>query len=146
MSESQLVFSFDVNPSSGVSEPAPEPESPPPEAPPAEMPSNAPATRRAAYIESRHNASKKRRKILGFLLQQPNGATDEEGQLGVDMKGDSYRPRRRELVKAGLVEDSGSVRPTSSGRVAVVWHATPKGRAWHTDQVAPQGEDEGTKA
>ena len=52
---------------------------------------------------------------------QQQGLTDEEVQLALDMNPSTERPRRVELVNAGLVRASGRVRPTRSGRNAVVW-------------------------
>ena len=49
------------------------------------------------------------------------GCTDEEGQEGLRMSGNSYRARRIKLTEKGIVEDSGATRPTASGRQAVVW-------------------------
>jgi hypothetical protein len=52
------------------------------------------------------------------------GATDHEVQDQLDMNPSTQRPRRIELVKRGLVKDSGRRRPTHTGRKAVVWIAT----------------------
>lgn len=49
------------------------------------------------------------------------GATDEEIQAALDMNPSTQRPRRIELVRAGHVQDSGTTRPTRSGRQATVW-------------------------
>lgn len=49
------------------------------------------------------------------------GLTDEEGEIALDLKSQSYTPRRSELVKLGLVVDSGERRLTTSGRPAAVW-------------------------
>lgn len=49
------------------------------------------------------------------------GLTDEEGESALDLKSQSYTPRRRELVQLGLVIDSGQRRHTTSGRPAAVW-------------------------
>jgi len=49
------------------------------------------------------------------------GCTDEEVQIALDMNPSTQRPRRVELVKDGMVRDSGRVRQTRSGRNAVVW-------------------------
>ena len=50
------------------------------------------------------------------------GVTDDElfMELPTDNQS-SIRPRRIELVRAGLVKDSGRKRKTSSGRQATVW-------------------------
>jgi hypothetical protein len=49
------------------------------------------------------------------------GLTDEEIQADLHMQGSTQRPRRVELVRAGLVVDSGLRRRTFAGRSAVVW-------------------------
>ena len=49
------------------------------------------------------------------------GCSDEEGMLNCAMPASTWRPRRVELVNAGLVVDSGKTRKTKSGRKAVVW-------------------------
>lgn len=57
------------------------------------------------------------------------GATDEEVQAALGMQGNTQRPRRGELVAAGLVVDSGRRRPTRSGKPAAVWVAAEFARA-----------------
>jgi hypothetical protein len=54
-------------------------------------------------------------------LQGTHGATDEEIQTVLNMAGSTQRPRRVELVEAGLVKDSGRRRAMKSGRSAIVW-------------------------
>lgn len=56
-----------------------------------------------------------------IALAGERGLTDEEIQTASDLNPSTERPRRVELVEAGLVVDSGRVRKTSSGRNAVVW-------------------------
>lgn len=65
-----------------------------------------------------------RRTVLNFLRRMPAGATDEQMQAALDMNPSTQRPRRIELVEAGLVCDSGTTRKTASGRMAVVWRTT----------------------
>ena len=55
---------------------------------------------------------------LGF-----QGATDEQMQRSLGMNGNAQRPRRVELVEAGLVVDSERTRKTTFGRLAIVWVA-----------------------
>lgn len=57
------------------------------------------------------------------------GMTDEEGQYGLEIDGNSYRPARVTLAKHGLIMDSGERRKTNSGRSAVVWVATHLGES-----------------
>lgn len=52
------------------------------------------------------------------------GATDEEIQTALDMNPSTQRLRRVELVRMGMVKDSGLTRNTRSGRRAAVWEAT----------------------
>ena len=70
------------------------------------------------------NAGTLRRAVLDWLRNHTEeGLTDEEIQIDLGMPPSTQRPRRVELVNAGLVRDSGSVRKTRSGRNAVVWKA-----------------------
>ena len=60
--------------------------------------------------------------VLAFLRGCGElGATDEEIQLGLAMNPSTQRPRRGELLKAGLIQASDRKRETRSGRRAVVW-------------------------
>lgn len=56
-----------------------------------------------------------------ILAKGSAGATDEEGQVALGMSGNSYRPVRGNLVKLGMVVDSGTKRDTVSGNPAKVW-------------------------
>ena len=65
-----------------------------------------------------------RAKLLDELRHFPEiGLTDQEMQDLTNMDPSTQRPRRIELHKAGLIEDSGKTRATASGRQAVVWVA-----------------------
>jgi hypothetical protein len=73
-----------------------------------------------------------RQMVLAWLVKAGDeGATDIEMQHGLEMDPSTQRPRRVELVRAGLVEDSGKKRINPrSGKRCVVWRATtpqPKG-------------------
>lgn len=64
--------------------------------------------------------------IRGLILREiiaKDGATDEELEKALGIKGSTQRPRRRELEQQGLIQDSGLRRLTSSGREAIVWVA-----------------------
>ena len=50
-----------------------------------------------------------------------SGSTDEEMQFALSVPGNSQRPRRVELVRKGIVRDSGQTRPTRAGGKATVW-------------------------
>lgn len=82
-------------------------------------------TSRAAAINSEPAAGTKRGLALAHLRRQgAAGATDEEMQAQIPMNPNTQRPRRVELVAAGLVRDSGRTRKTAGGDDAVVWVAT----------------------
>jgi hypothetical protein len=66
-----------------------------------------------------------RNRVLAFLASRgTDGATDEEAETALRIRPQTYTPRRGELVKAGLVVDTGRRRCTTSGRPAAVWIAT----------------------
>jgi hypothetical protein len=63
-----------------------------------------------------------RDQVLQYITQCGTfGATDEEVQVQIPMPANTQRPRRIELVRRGLVVDSGRTRRTASGVAAVVW-------------------------
>lgn len=72
------------------------------------------------------NFSARMLKILE-KISTVGGMTDEEGQYGLEIDGNSYRPARVTLAKHGLILDSGERRKTHSGRNAVVWEITHLG-------------------
>ena len=80
-------------------------------------------TSKEAALEMLPTAGTLRRQVYDYLRSRPGGLTDEEIQDQMDMPPSTERPRRVELVAAGLVKDSGRVRKTRSGRKAVVWIA-----------------------
>lgn len=59
------------------------------------------------------------RRLLAYL-EQHGPSTDEQMQIGMPMPASTQRPRRVELVRAGLVVQDGT-RQTMSGRYATVW-------------------------
>ena len=64
-----------------------------------------------------------RRRVYDFIQGcGPQGATDLEQQRILGLVGNTQRPRRRELVTAGLVVDSGR-RRQHGGRGMIVWIA-----------------------
>ena len=67
------------------------------------------------------------RKVLDYLADHPDGATDEEMQLGIPMQPSTQRPRRIELVKLRMIEQAGEGK-TRSGRRAVKWQITAASR------------------
>jgi hypothetical protein len=66
-----------------------------------------------------------RKRVFGVIADAgADGATDDEIVQSLGLPGDSVRPRRIELVRMGLVADSGFTRLTRSGREATVWAIT----------------------
>jgi hypothetical protein len=80
------------------------------------------ATSRAAAKAIQPCTQTLRWQVLGCIKRSLEyGCTDEEIQTQLGMAGSTQRPRRTELVSAGLVVDSGRTRRTASGRQAIVW-------------------------
>jgi len=76
----------------------------------------------AAKVSIRPIAKTLRGQVFRFILNKGAfGATLDEIQTGLDMGGNTARPRRKELEKKGLVIDSGARRLTASNRQAIVW-------------------------
>jgi len=82
-------------------------------------------TSKAAADAIQPKAATLRAIVLAFIRGRgAHGATDEEMQADLRIEGNTQRPRRRELVQAGLVRQANITRETQSGRAAVVWVAT----------------------
>ena len=63
-----------------------------------------------------------RREVEVYLISQGvNGATDEEIQDALGMEGNTERPRRVELIEAGLVWNTGSTRKSKANRDNTIW-------------------------
>lgn len=58
---------------------------------------------------------------LALMQRGAQGATDEELEALTGLRGNSVRPRRRELVQVGRVKASDETRPTTLGGTATVW-------------------------
>lgn len=96
----------------------------------AQCPGAAAVTQRVAAAQIAPATGTLRRKVLFYLFTCGTaGATDEQMQVGLDLNPSTQRPRRIELVEAGLVKDSGRTDKTRSGRSAVVWVVTDEGSA-----------------
>ena len=81
-------------------------------------------TSKAAAKEITPHINRCHRLILDYLKRVGiAGATDQELEDATGMGGSTVRPRRIELVKKELVEDSGRTRETRAGRKATVWVA-----------------------
>lgn len=80
-------------------------------------------SRDAARSIAKHSGHDRQR-VLAYLKQHPEGATDEAMGFALGLSGNTLRPRRRELQQAGLVKDSGRYELTASKRRATVWVST----------------------
>lgn len=77
-------------------------------------------TSREAAESMRLDTSTLQLRLL-LWLEKHGPATDETMQWDIPMSANTQRPRRVEVVRLGLVRDSGEKRKTRSGRSAVVW-------------------------
>jgi len=85
------------------------------------------ATSREAADLVRRAPTLRQQVLRAIVASGRRGMTDEELQEELHINPSTQRPRRIELVDAGLVVDSGQTRPTRSGRQAVVWFAVALG-------------------
>jgi hypothetical protein len=65
-----------------------------------------------------------RQRVLQALRDSAYGLTDEELQDMLHMNPSTQRPRRVELVRMGLVRNSGRTRKTRAGLSATVWEVS----------------------
>ena len=77
-------------------------------------------SRDAAQSIAKHSGHDRQR-VLNYLKQHPEGATDEAMGEALGLSGNTLRPRRRELQLAGFVKDSGRYELTASKRKATLW-------------------------
>ena len=71
-------------------------------------------------------AGRLRRRVYAHIVECGDvGTIDDTAEVVLDMKHTTYTARRGELVKQGLVRDSGSTDKTRSGRNAVLWVMVP---------------------
>src|SRR5262245_28906683 len=76
-------------------------------------------TSRAAAESMREPSGKQRQRVFAAIAAGPK--TDEKVEHITGLRHQSASARRRELVLAGHVEDSGLREVNSSGRPAAVW-------------------------
>ena len=82
------------------------------------------ATSLAAAKAVEPRANRDRFRVLMAIREAgPRGLTDEELQFGLNLPGNTERPRRIELLGKGLIWQSTTTRPTRSGHPATVWRA-----------------------
>lgn len=87
---------------------------------------NAPAgtSEVAAKLIAEHSPNLRDRVFAFIASRGTEGATDDEGERALSVTCSTYTPRRGELVKQGVVVDSGLRRNTAAGRPAAVWIAS----------------------
>lgn len=73
-----------------------------------------------AAEEIKSHAPRLRSLVLGYIQEHP-GCTDEEISDGLGIGSNSCRPRRIELLRAGLIELIDENGKTKSGRKAARW-------------------------
>ena len=82
------------------------------------------ATSRAAAKAIKPASRTLEKMVLAHIRACDNyGATDQEIQQALSLSGDTERPRRWQLVKYGLICNSGFKHKTDSGLLATVWRA-----------------------
>ncbi len=84
-------------------------------------PHNSTPTNIAAAKAVRATVAQQRGEVYGYFKNAADGLTDEEGYEASGINPNAWRPRRGELVRDGMVVDSGRTRATKSGCKAVVW-------------------------
>ena len=77
----------------------------------------------AARLIGEVRATLRNRMLAAIRATGSNGMTDEAVTECLGMNPSTERPRRIELVRMGLLIDSGKTRPTRAGRDSTVWIA-----------------------
>ena len=83
-------------------------------------------TSERAAQEIAGSAESLRRRCLDYI-QRCGPCSDDDIQQGLSINPSTERPRRIELVKLGLVRDSGQQGKTRSGRDCTLWCAVQPG-------------------
>jgi predicted transcriptional regulator len=88
-------------------------------------------TSKAAAVSMEDSAPSMRQRVLRFIAANgASGTTDDAIESALGLRHQSASARRRELVLAGFIADSGRREKTRSGRSAVLWvqtcHLEPK--------------------
>lgn len=112
---------------------------------PGSVPFSNHTTSLAAAESIRSTLGEKAGQIYGLLMDRANvhrGLTADEIEVTTKMRNQTLTARIRGLVLDGLAFDSGQVRPTRTGRDAIVWmgrdRAVPPANGGHKPQQAGQ--------
>ena len=91
------------------------------------------AKARRAYQSTSADAFESMQSYLGPVddnimeqISYRHGLTCQEVEMICCLSHQTVSAQIRHLVQGGLLEDSGTKRPTSSGRQAIVWRLAPK--------------------
>ena len=95
----------------------------PPSGPPGVPFSRKGTSRKAAVNISPAAAPQAARVYAAILTAGSDGRTDSELQELLNLSGDSERPRRWSLERAGMIRDSGVRRKSPQNRDVIVWIA-----------------------
>jgi hypothetical protein len=89
---------------------------------------NGPDTSRRAAAMAKPEAASRRGRVLEIIVARGSlGVTDIEIAEALNWQIPMTTPRRGELVRLGLVRDSGARRLSPWGRPSIVWVATAEG-------------------
>lgn len=78
-------------------------------------------TSEAAAASMAPHAGTVRDDVLKYIKSTGHGATCDEVEAALNLRHQTASARVRELAKTMRIMDSGTTRPTRSGRKAVVW-------------------------
>lgn len=79
-------------------------------------------TSKAAYRSIKRCSGTIREQLFAYIEQEGlNGTTDDEMEVVFGYRHQTVSARRRELVQAERIVDSGNTRETRSGRQAIIW-------------------------
>ena len=85
------------------------------------------STSREAFESIKPHLNELQASVLACFRQAEHGLTSEELHKFFDgYKETSSRTRISELVHMGFVKDSGTTRPSTSGRAMIVWVEVPQ--------------------
>lgn len=89
-----------------------------------EAPHNESPTSREAAVKIEPKKGSLQHDVWRFIrLRNGHGATAQEVERGLDLSGNTVRPRLRELEEMQLIRKTDRTRETESGRAAVVYVA-----------------------
>lgn len=97
------------------------------------------ATSRKAALDAYPRQGSQRSRIIGSLAME-GGATREELAIRLALSENTIRPRVRELIDGGWIEESDHTRPTTRGSDATILELTHKARDERAIRLRQQGQ------